>query len=71
VHLILVNDDGMQHDLALPDFEAHILPFMGIGESGEITFTVGEDQTGTYPYFCTVPGHRQAGMEGVLVVAGE
>jgi nitrite reductase (NO-forming) len=71
VHLVLINDDGMQHDLALPDLDAHIPPIMGIGESSEIVFTVGVDQQGTYPYFCTIPGHRQAGMEGVLVVAGD
>jgi len=26
------------------------------------------DSTGTFPFWCDVPGHRQAGMEGVLIV---
>jgi len=39
-----------------------------MSDRGEIVFTVGKNQSGTYPYFCTVPGHRQAGMEGKLIV---
>jgi uncharacterized cupredoxin-like copper-binding protein len=27
-----------------------------------------ELKAGTYKFFCTVPGHRQAGMEGTLTV---
>jgi nitrite reductase (NO-forming) len=68
VRLVLLNGDGMQHDLALPDLNAHIPPFTGMGESGETVFEVAEDQAGAYPYFCTVLGHRQAGMEGTLIV---
>lgn len=42
---------------------------MSMGDSGEIIFTVGKNLDGTYPYFCTIPGHRQAGMEGVLIIS--
>jgi uncharacterized cupredoxin-like copper-binding protein len=36
------------------------------GQSASITFTPTEP--GRYEFFCTVPGHRQSGMTGTLVV---
>jgi plastocyanin len=35
------------------------------GESKTLSLNL---KPGTYKFFCTVPGHRQAGMEGTLVV---
>jgi len=35
------------------------------GESKTLTLKL---TPGTYKFYCTVPGHRQAGMEGTLVV---
>ena len=35
--------------------------------SGRIEFT--PSQPGTYEFFCTVAGHKEAGMVGSLVVA--
>jgi uncharacterized cupredoxin-like copper-binding protein len=36
-------------------------------EGGSKTVTVNV-KPGTYKFFCSVPGHRQAGMEGTLTV---
>ena len=35
------------------------------GGSKTVTMTL---KAGTYKFYCTVPGHRQAGMEGTLTV---
>ncbi len=36
------------------------------GKSAEVSFT--PTQAGDYVFYCTVPGHREAGMQGKLVV---
>lgn len=70
VYLTLVNGDGMPHDLFLPDFDAKSSFVSKIGESTELTFEVGDTQSGSYIYYCTVSGHRKAGQEGKLIVTG-
>ncbi|MFQ5908364.1 MAG: hypothetical protein ACE5JE_06015 [Thermoplasmata archaeon] len=41
-------------------------PLVLPGETGWVEFWI--NQTGTFPYWCAVPGHRAAGMEGAFVV---
>ncbi|HWI62799.1 MAG TPA: cupredoxin domain-containing protein [Symbiobacteriaceae bacterium] len=36
------------------------------GKSGTLTFT--PSQQGTFTFYCTVPGHKDAGMQGKLIV---
>lgn len=66
VQVTLVNGDGAGHDIAIPDFDAHSDHVVGQGASTVIVFRA--DQAGTFPYYCTLPGHRQIGMEGQLMV---
>lgn len=68
VRIILVNGDGMPHDLFLPDINVKTEYVKKIGEQTEIVFEVSDMQPGSYVYYCTVPGHRQAGQEGKLIV---
>jgi mono/diheme cytochrome c family protein len=61
-----VNESSVDHDIALEG--------NGVNEKGEVvrdggTSTIETDlQPGEYTFFCSVDGHRQAGMEGTLTV---
>ncbi len=67
IHLTLINGDGMPHDLAVPDLNVHTAMAMAKGDAVEVVFEAGDP--GEFVYYCTVSGHRQAGMEGRLIVA--
>ncbi len=69
VQITLVNGDGAEHDLSVPEFKALSDHVIGLGASSSIVFKADAD--GSFPYFCTLPGHRQAGMEGKIVVGQE
>lgn len=66
VQITLINDDGAMHDVAVPDFGAKSDVVTRKGASTVIVFRA--KKSGAYAYFCTIPGHRAAGMEGRLEV---
>jgi nitrite reductase (NO-forming) len=66
VQLTLINGEGAAHDIAFPDQDARSPRVTGQGASTTIAFRAGEP--GDYVYYCTVPGHREAGMEGQFIV---
>jgi uncharacterized cupredoxin-like copper-binding protein len=55
------------HDMGHVEEELDIHVAAPIGGTNTIEFT--PSAPGEYPYYCTVPGHREAGMEGMLVVS--
>jgi plastocyanin len=67
---VTINFDNMQplqHDVKVEDSSGKELGGTDLVSSGTATATV-DLQPGTYTYFCSVPGHREAGMEGTLTV---
>lgn len=56
---------GGRHDWVLDEFDAATEVING-GESETIEFTA--DEAGEFEFYCSVPGHRQAGMWGTFVV---
>jgi nitrite reductase (NO-forming) len=66
VEITLVNGDGVMHDLAIDEFKVGSGMIEQQGQLKTVTFTA--DQEGEFVYYCSVPGHRQAGMFGKLIV---
>jgi nitrite reductase (NO-forming) len=66
VQVTIINGEGAEHDISFPDQNARSPRVTGKGASTTIAFLAGK--SGDFTYFCSVPGHRLAGMEGKLVV---
>ena len=66
VQITLINGDGALHDVVFPDFGGATEQVAAKGSSSTTVFKA--DKAGEFAYFCSLPGHRQAGMEGVLAV---
>ncbi len=64
----LSSGEGVEHNIAFPDFNASSEHVAGQGTSTTLEFTV--DKGGSFVYYCEIPGHRQAGMEGKFEVTG-
>jgi plastocyanin len=61
------NTQALQHDVAVADSSGKVLGQTDLVASGTASTTVNLT-AGTYTFYCTVPGHREAGMEGTLTV---
>ncbi len=59
IAIVLRSEDSL-HDFTIDEFDAHIAAEGGdVGVGG---FRAGEP--GEYTFYCSVEGHREAGMEG-------
>jgi len=60
--------EGAQHDIVIPSFNVASAKFDKASGATKVRFKV--TKAGTFEYYCTIAGHRQIGMEGVLEVSG-
>jgi nitrite reductase (NO-forming) len=66
VQITLTSADGIQHNIFFEGANAQSEDVVGLGSS--ITLEFMPDRDGTFAYYCAIPGHRQAGMEGKFIV---
>jgi nitrite reductase (NO-forming) len=66
VQLTLINGEGAEHDIVFTDQNARSPRVTGKGASTTLAFRAGK--SGDFTYYCSVPGHRLAGMEGQFLV---
>lgn len=62
------NPSPVPHNLALEDAEGNILGDTETVTGGQIAELSSDLEPGSYAFYCAVPGHREAGMEGELTV---
>ncbi len=66
VEITVIDNDGLLHDLTIDEFGVSTGQLTSQGMQKTVRFTVTD--AGTFIYYCSIPGHRQAGMFGKLVV---
>ncbi|MEP9373820.1 copper-containing nitrite reductase [Mesorhizobium sp. KR1-2] len=66
VQINLINGEGAEHDVVIDQYAARSSIVVGKNASSTFAFTAGK--VGEFAYFCSIAGHRQAGMEGRIHV---
>jgi nitrite reductase (NO-forming) len=68
IEIRISSGEGAQHDIVFPELNVASAKFDRASGATTVRFKV--TKAGEFEYYCTIAGHRQVGMEGVLEVAG-
>ena len=61
---VVLTATDIQHDITIDELDTHVSAESGETAEGGLR----ADEPGTYTFYCSVEGHREAGMEGTLTV---
>lgn len=64
--LRMPNPSPIPHNIAIEEPENEV---GDVVEQGGVSEVMADFPAGSFTYFCTVPGHREAGMEGTLTTS--
>lgn len=67
ITIVMTDTSSIDHSVAIDAPGAVPGQIVNPGQVSTTTATLGP---GSYQYYCTVPGHREAGMVGTLTVTG-
>jgi len=62
------NPASITHDVAVQDSGGNSLGVSDLIAQSSTTLVLKNLRPGSYTFYCTVPGHKEAGMEGTLTV---
>jgi plastocyanin len=65
VTIDLTNESSTPHNVEIQGMGVDEVSDTITGSTASVTLTL---EPGTYEFFCNIPGHREAGMEGTLTV---
>ncbi len=66
--LEFTNPQPIGHDADIEDESGKVIADTEVITDGSDTATIKDLKPGKYVFFCSVPGHREGGMEGTLTV---
>jgi nitrite reductase (NO-forming) len=69
VRLTVINGDPVLHDLKIDEFGVSTGEM--IEDEQTVTLEFVANQPGNFDYYCSIPGHREIGMKGLIRVVGE
>ncbi len=67
VSIVFTNTSSLSHNVTIESSSGTVLGATPTFQGGAKTLSLSL-KAGTYKFYCSVPGHRMAGMEGTLTV---